>query len=200
MILPSSANVVVLASNCNPSIVSKEWLSQRGIFTQPVGNFVHTPVFALVESENFSLMVNEQRLQLMVKKVTQDNLNASSGIAERFVDILPETPYKAVGLNYHYSFPKERCDLRTILSPKDTKLGKLFSSTYELGATIVFEFAKFVATFTISPSLSKEQQIRMGFNFHSNVANVDEVKERLSSQMITLKKVETIIQGLCKSG
>ena len=199
MLLPNSANVVILASNYNPSIVSKEWLYQRGIFTETVRNFVHTPVFALVESKDFSLMVDEQRLQLTVRKVTEDNFNASSGIAERFVDILPETPYKAVGLNYHYTLPRERCDLRPILSPNDAKLSELLSSTYELGATAVFEFEKFIATFTVSPSLGKEQQIRVSFNFHSDTVNVGEVKERLSSQMRILEKAERIIQGLSKN-
>ena len=200
MILPSSTNIVLLASNYNPSIVSKEWLYQRGIFTETVSNFVHTPVFALVESEEFSLMVDEQRLQLTVKKVTQDNLNASGGIAERFVDILPETPYKGIGLNYSYTFPKREYDLHTILSPNDAKLTKLLSSTYELGATIVFEFEKFIVNFTVSPSMGKEQQTRMSFNFHSNTANAGEVKERLSSQMRTLEKMQAIIQGLSKNG
>ena len=200
MILPSSANIVILASNYNPSIVSKEWLYQKGIFTETVRNFVHTPVFALVESEEFSLMVDEQRLQLTVKKVTEDNLNSSGSIAERFVDILAETPYKAVGLNYHYTFSKEICDLRTIFSPNDAKLSELLSSTYELGDTVVFEFEKFIVTFTFSPSLGKEQQTRISFNFHSDTTNVGEVKQRLSSQMRTLEKAERIIEGLSKNG
>ena len=200
MILPGGANAVILASNYNPSIVSKEWLYQRGIFTEAVRNFVHTPVFALVESEEFSLMVDEQKFQLTVRKVTQDNLNDSVSIVERFVDVLPETPYKAVGLNYHYTFPRERCDLGAIFSPNNAKLSELLSSTYELGATIIFEYEKFVVTFTVLPSLSKEQQIRMSFNFHSVPANVDEVKERLSWQMRALEKMETIIQGVSRNG
>lgn len=199
MILPSSANIVILASNYNPSIVSKEWLYQKGIFTETARNFVHTPVFALVESEDFSLVVDEERLQIIVRKVTQDSLNALAGIAEKFVDILPETPYKGIGLNYRYNFPREEYDLHTILSPNDAKLSELLSSTYELGATVVFEFEKFIVTFTVSPSLVKEQQIQMRFNFHSNTANVGEVKERLSSQMRTLEKTQAIIQGLSKN-
>ena len=200
MILPSSANILILASNYNPSIVSKEWLYQKGIFTETVRNFVHTPVFTLVESEDFSLVVDEERLQITVRKVTPDSLNASASIAEKFVDILTETPYKGIGLNYHYTFPREGYDLHTILSPNDAKLSELLSSTYEVGATVVFEFEKFIVTFTVSPSLVKEQQIRMRFNFHSNIANVGEVKERLSSQMRTLEKMQIIIQGLSKDG
>jgi len=200
MILPNSANVVILASNYNPSIVSKEWLYQRGIFTETVTNFLHTPVFALVESADFALTVDEGRLQLTVKKVTQDNLRVLSGVAERFVEILPETPYKSIGLNYHYVVPRESCALDTILSPNKAKLSELLSSTYELGATIVFEFDGFIVTFGISPSWGKENQVRMSFNFHSDASNVGEVKARLSSQIRTLEKAEAVIRGVCKNG
>lgn len=200
MILPSGANIIILASNYNPSIVSKEWLHNKGIFTEAAGNFVHTPVFALVESENFNLVVDEQRFQLTVKKVTQDNLSISGGITQRFVDSLPETPYKAVGLNYQYTLPRPRCDLGIILSVNDAKISKLLSATYEIGATIVFEFQKFIVTFAVAPSLGKEQQIKMSFNFHSDVANAAEVKERLALQIRTLEKTETIIRGLSKNG
>jgi hypothetical protein len=200
MILPSAASIVILASNYNPSIVSKEWLYQKGIFTDTIKNFVHTPVFALVESKDFSLTVDEHMLQLTIKNVTEDNFNTSFGIVERFVDILPETPYTALGLNYHYTFPGERCDLRTILSPKNAKLREMFSQNYELGATLVFEFEKFVVNFTISPSVRESKQIRMGFNFHSDAANSGEVKERLSMHIRTLEKAETIVRGLLKNG
>lgn len=200
MILPNNANIVILASNYNPSIVSKEWLYQRDIFTETVTNFVHTPVFALVESADFVLLVDEGRLQFTVKKVTQDNLRASNSIVERFVGILPETPYRSIGLNYNYVVPKETCALDTILSPNKARLSELLSSTYELGATIVFEFGGFIVTFRILPSRSVEDQIQMSFNFHSDAPNVGEVKARLSSQMRTLEKAEAIIRGVCKNG
>jgi hypothetical protein len=200
MILPNSANIVALASNYNPSIVSKEWLYRKGIFTDTVKNFVHTPVFALVESQDFSIVVDEERLQITAKKVTQSNLTALANIAEKFVGILPETPYKGVGLNYRYLFPIEDYDLHNILSPNNAKLSKLLSPTYKLGATVVFEFEKFIVTFIVSPSVAKEQQIQMSFNFHSNIANAGEVKERLSAQMRTFEKTQKIIQGLSKNG
>lgn len=200
MALPNSANIVILASNYNPSIVSKEWLYQRGIFTESVENFVHTPIFALVENASFGLIVDEQRLQLTIKRVTQDNLTAASGICQRFVDVLPETPYKAVGLNYHYSVTEKGCDLRTLLTPKPTRLKAVFSHDYKLGVTVAFRFEGFIATFVVSPSLVKEQAVKIAFNFHANVTNIEEVRARTASQMATLQKVESIIEELCKNG
>jgi len=200
MVLPSSANLVILASNYNPSIVSKDWLYGKGIFTEPVTNFVHTPVFSLVESDLLSLTVDEQRLQVVAKRVTEDNLNASADIGRKFVETLAETPYKAIGLNYHYNVPREGYDLAPILSPNDGKLREMLSSTYGLGAVLVFEFERFVVNFTIKPSFGKDQRVLMSFNFHSDTASASEVKEGLDAQARTLGKAETIMRELCKNG
>ena len=200
MILPSGANIVVLASNYNPSIVSKEWLYQRAIFTEPVANFVHTPVFSLVENENFSLTVDEGRFQITVKKVTQAHLNAMSAMAGRFVEILPETPYKAVGMNYHYNVPSEQCNLNAMLSPDKAKLKKLLLSDYELGAMFRFNFEDFVVNFSVQPSFGRGHQFRMSFNFHSDTATADELRNRLAMQTATMEKAETIVQELSENG
>jgi hypothetical protein len=200
MALPNSANIVILASNYNPSIVSKEWLYQKGIFTETVDNFVHTPVLALVENQNFGFVVDEQRLQLIIKRVTEDNLTKSNAMAQRFVDVLPETPYNAVGLNYRYTLTQKSCNLRTLLAPKPAKLKTVFAQDYQLGAMIVFPFESFAATFTVTPSLTGERQIRIVFNFHANIANIEEVRARIASQTTTLQKAESIIQELCNNG
>jgi len=198
--LPNTVNIVVLASNYNPSIVSKDWLYQRGIFTEKVDNFMHTPILAVIENQNFGLVVDEQRLQITIKRITQDNLTNANDIVSRFTDILPETPYKGIGFNYQYAIKEEICNLDSIFSPKRSKLRATFSQDYELGSMIVFSFGGFVTTFTVAPSIIKEQPIRISFNFHADVANIAELRERLSSQKKTLRKAESIIKELCKSG
>jgi hypothetical protein len=200
MILPNSANIVILASNYNPSIVSKEWLYQKGILTWPVTNFVHTPVLSLLESEQFSLVVDEQRLQLALKKTTEDGLTSLASIAERFVKALPETPYRGVGINYLYTVARDRCSLNAVLSPNIEKLRGLFASTYEIGVMVLFQFERFVVNLTVSPPLPVEQQVRISFNFHSDVSNISEVEGVLSLRVKTLEKAETIVRGLCPNG
>ncbi len=197
---PDHANIVLLASNYNPSIISKEWLYQKGIFAESVDNFVHTPMLALVENQNFGFVVDEQRLQIVVKRVTQDNLAKSNEMARRFVDVLPETPYKAVGLNYRYTLTEGACNLSGLLSPKSTRLKSIFSPDYHLGAMIVFSFENFAVTFTVTPAPTNEQPVRIAFNFHANVASVEEVKARFASQLAALQKADSIVRELCKNG
>jgi hypothetical protein len=197
MVVPDSANIVVLASNYNPSIVSKEWLLNKGIFVENIDNFMHTPVFSMVENEKYSLISDEQRLQIVIKKVTEENIIAAGEVVKRFVDVLPETPYKALGFNYQYNLRESSCNLAAILTPKTTKIKTIFTDNYQIGAIITFQFEKFLTTCTISPSLKKEQPNKLAFNYHSNVSNAKEIKERISSLNIALKKSETIIQELC---
>lgn len=199
MILPIGANIVIIASNYNPSIVSKEWLYQKKIFTEPVANFVHTPPFSLVENENFHLTVDEGRFQIAVKRVTVDRLNAMTHMAETFVKILSETPYKAVGLNYQYDVPREKCDLGAIFSPDNDRIRELLSSEFEVGATIRFKVEDFTTILTIQPSFGKQRQSRVSFNFHSNIASVTELRKRLASQTALLTRAETILEGLTKN-
>ena len=200
MALPNAANIVILASNYNPSIVSKEWLYQRGIFTEKVDNFMHTPILAVIENQNFGLAVDEQKLQITIKRITQDNLANANNIISRFIDILPETPYKGIGYNYRYNINEDLCNLDTFFSPKRNNLKVTFSKDYQLGTMIVFSFEGFITTFTVSPSLIEEQPVRISFNFHSDVANVVEVRSKIPFQKKTLRKAESIIKELCKNG
>jgi hypothetical protein len=199
MKLPSGASIVLLASNYNPSIVSKEWLYNKNIFTQSSTNFLHTPVFSLVENEVFSLSVDQGRFQVTAKKVTNDTLVAISRMAERFVEVLPETPYRAIGINYEYYIERDRCELGTILSPNDKRLSQILAPEYQLGATFVFGYEKFIATLAIQPLVDRTNRYRMALNFHCSIANSEELKDIFVKQKATLEKSELIVQGLTKN-
>ncbi|MBM4462625.1 MAG: hypothetical protein FJ012_04690 [Chloroflexi bacterium] len=200
MRLPTTANVVILASNYNPSIVSREWLHRKGVFTETVKNFVFTPVFSLVENEQCSLTVDEARLQYTVKTVTQENLALLELIPRRFVEALPETPYKALGFNYIYVVPEEKCNLESLLSPKRRRLAQLLSPSYQLGITAVFEFHQFIVHLTISPSFGKAKQTGISLNFHADVQQTSDIVSRLALHAETVKKAESVVQGVCTNG
>lgn len=197
---PNNANVVVLAANYNPSIVSREWLHQKGIFTEKVNNFVFTPVFSLVESETDSLMVDESRLQYTVKKVTPESLSRLAEAPARFVQTLPETPYKGVGINYVYMIHSEKCDLGRLLNPNKATLSKLIAPDFELGFRAAFRFDAFLVNLAMTPSsIGGRSQMQISFNFHSDVASPREVLEKLALQPTTLEKAESVVQGVCEN-
>ena len=52
-----------------PGIVSKDWLNQKGILTEDSINDINTPEFSLVETVNYSLQIDPQRLNIGPKTV-----------------------------------------------------------------------------------------------------------------------------------
>ena len=96
------ANIVILANTHNPSIISKEWLKEREVIEEAVVNFTHTPVFSIVETNNFLFIVNPDRLEISIKSTTTENMENLPRIVKKYINRLPETPYTAIGFNYIY--------------------------------------------------------------------------------------------------
>ena len=196
MLLPNSASIVITAANYNPSIFSKDWLLQNGILTETPTNFVHTPVLSLTETEQFRRVVDEDRLVLTVHKPTQENLESASGMIERVVHLLPETPYTALGFNYRHLLSRDEFNIENMFQPNREAIASMTSETYELGAALIFEFEGFTVRFTILPSLDRKKRLRVNFNFHSDVKTVAEIDERLASQTTLVDKASSIVRRL----
>ena len=192
----SGTNIVILARNYNPSIVSKEWLYEKNIVKETVTNFVHTPPLSVVETDGISFVLDENRLQISLKSITTESIESLPKIAAGFVSCLPETPFTSVGFNYTYNIPKKNSRLKTLFALDDTKLKELFSGNFEVGLIIFFPFKTFIVRMTAPPIIGKITRITMDFNFHSNSRGADEVKKRLKLHPETLEKTEEILRGL----
>jgi len=187
------ANIVVLAHSYNPFIVSPDWVLEKKILSQPINDFVHTPAFSIMQNNNFSLVVDANRLQLSTKKLDSDNIKLMPQILDRFFTFLPETPCRAMGFNFTYELKVRHDLLKDVLSPKKQAIEKLFASEYKLGAIIHFEFEKcFFARVNISPMRQKEKLQVVNFNFHTNINGAIEAREKLNLYEKTLQKVERI--------
>lgn len=184
------ANIVVLANNYNPSIVSRDWVISKQLLSEPIGNFVHTPAFSLIENNNFSLAVDMDRLQLSVKEPNTENIKRMPQIIKKSFTLLPETPYRSIGFNFVYEVQVENDFLKNILSPNEQNIKKLFSAKYELGLVVSFEFESFIVRVNISPAKPKEKVRTVNFNFHIGIHEVEEAKETLDLYEKVLQKTE----------
>lgn len=194
----SGANIVVLARNYNPSIVSKEWLYGKSIIKEAVTSFIHTPPLSVVETEQISFILDENRLQVSLKNITIENIEILPKVAIDFVSYLPETPFVAVGFNYKYHIPKGNSLLNTLFQPDDVKLTALFGENCEVGQIVSFAFQEFVVRMSAPPAKDEATRITVELNFHSDCHGVDEIKERLESHRVTMEKAEEILRGLSK--
>jgi len=93
------ADVVILASAHNPSILSPQWLKEKGLIAEKPENFINTPDFSLFESQAFSLIVDRQRFQINTKKQDRSTIESLKRIGAGYLRLLPHIPYLAIGLN-----------------------------------------------------------------------------------------------------
>lgn len=192
----SGANIVILARNYNPSIVSKEWLYEKDIVRETVTNFVHTPPLSVVETERISFVLDENRLQISLKGLTAEGITRLPKIAADFVACLPETPFVAVGFNYAYDLAREAGRLNTLLALDDAKLKELFSQSCEVGLIVSFAYKAFLVRMTAPPVRGGATSMTMDFNFHSDAHGAVEVKNRLKLHPETVERTEGILRGL----
>ena len=189
-------NIVILARNYNPSIVSKEWLYKKNILRETVTNFVHTPPFSLIETDRISFVLDESRLQMSLKTITPEGIETLPKIAAEFVSCLPETPFAAVGFNYSFHISKESTHLEALFVPNHAKLRELFSGNYEIGGIVSFHFREFVVTMSAPPPKGEATKVTINSNFHSECRGADAVKERLKLHPQTMERAEEILRGL----
>ena len=189
------ANIVVLASNYNPSIVSRDWVLSKQLLSEPIGDFVHTPAFSLIENNDFSLSVDMNRLQLSMKRLTVENMRLLPQIVKKFFTLLPETPYRAMGFNFVYELEVKNDFLEHLFSPNKRSIKELFSSEYELGAIVSFGFKGFIVRVNISTVKPKQKARTVNFNFHTAIDGVDQAKERLDLYEKALQKAERIFEN-----
>lgn len=175
----TQANIVILASNHDPGIVSKEWLNQKDILTEVPVNYINTPGFSLVETENHALHIDPQRLNISLKKRYENMLSHLPVIAGKYVEALPETPYRAVGLNSNWIAQLEHLDvLKGIFIKTPDQFDAIFhEGNYNIGGIVFYEYVPFLLQLTIKPE--DNNNVSLDFNYHSDVSGTDDLSEKI---------------------
>jgi len=167
----TDANIVVLASNYNPSIVSKDWILEKGIITENPTNFAHTPGFSHFESENYILTVSENRLLARVRKINDLNVADLPDIVHKYVGSLPETPYTAIGFNYKWIIHPEKQEKNIAGLFKDVFLNQkhkikfthaIGNANYTLGGIVYSMYEEF----RFKANIEFNEEGLFSFNYH----------------------------------
>ncbi len=188
------ANIVILAKNHNPSIVSKEWLSQKGIIEDEVVSFTHTPAFSVVETENFSFFADPDRLQLNAKVDIPNKVDLLPQMILSYVDALPETPYTSIGFNFVYNIKMGKSTLENIYGHNIEKLESLFHKDYQLGGIIKYKFDEMIVRLILEPDTSDE--MKADFNFHCQLDETKQISNIIERHSDAMKESENILEGL----
>lgn len=192
----SQANIVLVAPNHRPDIVSKEWLSQNNILKEGAINFVHNQNISLVDTTNFSINVLQQRLTIAARNFNQDKLNHLQTIANRYINALPNVLYNALGLNSVWIVQTGSPDLlkRTFVADSEQFNKAFHGVAYDIGGIVRYEYKSFRVQLTIT--LQQTNQINADFNYHSDITNPDQLRERISHSSEVIAHARNITRKL----
>jgi hypothetical protein len=175
-------NIIILASNFNPAIPTKDWLISHNIFEKEPINFMNNNVISLFEDDDYTLEIDLQRLNYILKKPEYINLEYMSSKINKYVDALPETPYTAIGYNVYWH----------LISDKENEVAELLKSKYchkfsdinsiletdnfDYGLFFSYSFSDIVISIKILP-IFKSFNFEISFNFHKELKNIIKNKE-----------------------
>jgi hypothetical protein len=103
--------VVVAARHFNPSVTSQIWLIDNGIILREEfksgSGAVFTDMFVQVPTDKFHLLIVPDNCQFTPAPNVERQQELISKRVGRLVEILPHTPYQAVGLNFWWHLVPE---------------------------------------------------------------------------------------------
>lgn len=195
------ANIILVAYNHNPSIVSKDWLLRNEIITEALVDFTHSPLFSSVKSESYSLFVDQQRLQLELNIINENTLSQLPYMINKYVTILSEIPYQAIGFNsiWRISDIDTPNILRPIFSGKRNLLTSVFGKDHKIGGIVWFNYDTFQAQFTASHVLDNdmlENNIDVNFNYQPQIKSVDDLYKSLARFELVTEHASNIAHNL----
>ena len=190
-------NIVLVAPNHRPDIVSKDWLEQNNIIKEVPINFVHHQNLSLVDTTNFSINVVQQRLTITARNSNQDILKRLQTIAKRYIKALPNLSYNAIGLNSVWGIrPTAPNLLKKTFVTDPERFNNTFRGEkgYDIGGIVRYQYRVFQVQLTITPQ--QNNQINVDFNYHSDITNLDQLGERISCFVETIGHARNITKGL----
>ena len=110
------ASAVIVANHFNPSVVSHLWLVRNGVLAEDElqqGSIFADPLVQVL-APRFALVLTPDQLQFLPASTDPDRGGLIAEKVGRIVELLPETPYKAIGLNFTYHIRPEAGDVRVM--------------------------------------------------------------------------------------
>jgi hypothetical protein len=182
------AGIVLTAQSFNPSIFTESWLSANKIIAPEslVGVRVFAPQIAQLQTKEVQVQVIPPQMQVTfsIHGVTAPS-EVARNIVARTVELLPHTPYRALGLNFNYFIAEpdgqdfsayDRSLLGTgnnqllmEFSGRDAKFGRYFSKDYG-DARLRLDIKP------VKAGPKNRDLLQFSFNFHYDVMQVDQSK------------------------
>ena len=191
-------NIVILG-NHNPGIVTQQWLKDNGLITEDPRQALNTLTLSFFESERYSFIVEPVRLQLNAKEKDKESAKAISDILVKYINIFPNLNYKAVGLNFIWTYgilEGEKYIIKTSIN-EFTDLHDIFTDyQLNLGSIIYAKKDPYLLKLVIDPL--KENLLQYNFNYHFEItkANMTKIPDYLNMYSSFYDESQAIIEKL----
>ena len=171
-----SADIVILAVAHNPSILSPDWLKEKGLIRGEPDNFIYTPDLSVCESEDFSLVVDRQRMQIASKKFDSATLNMIEIVAINYINLLPNIPYNGLGMNFVWVMKADASEILPNISIKINGLDNFTGifNEHELSYGCIIKAKKDPYQLTLIVEPKEDKSMVLNFNYHHNIKKVEE--------------------------
>jgi len=197
------AEIVLTAQSFNPSIFTETWLEKNGILSADSleGMRVFSQDIAQFQTKEFQVLILPPKLQItfQIHKV-KSNFGVQCRMISRIVELLPHTPYQALGLNFSFfiSNPEEEDFIaynRALLGTGDYSLLKEFSSSdAKFGRYFSKDYGPARLKLDIKPVKAGPENkdlLRFYFNFHHDVAKM-ELSERANKLIEYIQRWDSL--------
>ena len=188
MIENAFAGIVLTAQSFNPSIFTETWLANNNIISPDklTGMRVFSPEVAQFQTDEIQVLVMPPKMQITfsIHDITE-NFDLPCKVAVRTVELLPHTPYQALGLNFDYFVAQPvgqnfNAYNRTLLgqgdyhllqefSTEDSRFGRYFSKDYE-DARLRLDMKP------VKAGPESKDLLKFSFNFHYDFAQIEQVE------------------------
>lgn len=192
---------MLLAREFNPSILAEHWLVKHGIIPEDPRErqIIAVPGFTRIETAHFTIEARADRAQLTIGQPEQDTAqDIVTDKVGKIVGLLPETPYAAVGLNFHWAVvspDRERvaAGLRTMFVKDDSAIYALFGSDdarfggylskESMGFRLRLDIKPISAEHEVGGRATPAEGVLYQFNYHRDLqpdVAIGQVREALS--------------------
>ena len=198
------ADLVILATAHNPSILSVPWLKQKKLINVDPKQFMHTPDLSVFDTESFSLIVDRQRLFYSLKKHNLNNFKSLTKFGNKYIKILPHIPYTALGINFAWiNKLKGKESFQKICIDKNSKLNfkKAFPKhNLDFGHIVFARKNPYLLKLTIEPKGRAE--FIFNFNYHHEVKgiDIDIIRGYIDSFIKYYQHSKKIVESICFGG
>lgn len=206
------SSVVVVAQSFNPSVTNQLWLVRNDVV--PEGDFlpgcIFTDLLVQVRTKQFSLLFTPEQFQF-VPAPSEENPHALiQETIGRIVEMLPHTPYRALGLNFTWHLTPEGGDVTALSRRLFYIAGRPLFRDFDapdasFGAYLSRDLLGFrlkldIKPMTVPPSTSgPAQRLQLLYNFHADLSEVGEPVARLQQHLRRWEEAAEVARGSAAS-